>query len=1248
MEAIKNIVFTLLILSAGNPKAVWTQITNPEREFLFAQKLYEDQLFSLASQQFEAFANRFPNSEHADDALFLSGESYYAISDFNNGFEVLKELELSYPQSTYLPRARFLLARCQLGLQDFAAAGELFKRVAYFHPQSDVTAAALLEAGRAFKRSNDLQAALTALVQLTRDYPDSPQRIEADLEIVDAFVANGDLSEAVARIDGILRVFGPDIKDPRVYWMRGQIFEKLGQTQEAEAIYLKLAQDFDTSPQARLANYRLAEIYQKKGDYERALQQYDLFLSVETDATLKASAYLRKGDLLFDTRNYEAALSHYRQADSLGAASHRQEISFKRAQALLALHDLEAAATTLQGMVENSVRAADELEAERRGDDTSDFVEAAYCALIETRVELGQPRSALRRIKEYEVNFPAGSKLEWMAFQTAAILEAELHDFTRAQRAYERFMEVYPGSPMVDEAQFGLAQCYLRLREYRLAQHEFDKYLRRYPGGDTYEAAAARQEIIEETVNPGSGTELREVSVLLAQIARNEKPRSLEFELGKIYLKTKNYEQAIATCKAILANNDNDDIRADVYYILGKSYFQAAERAKLHEDSVLTRTYYDSAAISLRFASEILPDHAEAEELAYLQARARLATQDSAARQERLQRLLAWPLKFPGGKHLDFAWLEIAEHHFRTANENDTTGLDSARIYYDRILSEKPTSALAEKAMFGRVLCSSRLEADSVSLAQIDTFTAHYPRSHFVPQLLLVRAEINRRAGDLAAARRDLGRVHAEYFYSPQAQEAKRRLAELEFEAGDFRSALDLYNRIELDLLGAGHAAPDTDAGIVPFRQAMALERLGLHSHALRRYLKFIDRQPQSPEAVQARMAIARIAEQQGNLTFAMQFYERILAQSTTDDDKYAANMAIGDLLFKQRSYQDALAHYTAARAATLEPARQRRAESQVIRCKYKMRQFAAADADVKQFKKRFEGTAQEEAQFLLEKANAYKTNKNFEFARKAFKKLKKDYKNTEWAAQGEFGLGAVDLITNHTEEALEILTDIPLRYPDSAVTPLAYFNLGDFYYKSQQVENAIHAFKKTLEHQKAGEYHSKALLYLIDCYRDASLWDQAIARTREYLRKYPESEHAFRKKIDLAQLLMKVKEYNRAIDQLELLLPYAPDEFEAEIQFYIAQCYKEMGDFTRATAEFLKVKYLTQPSKLPWHVTALFETGRCFLKLKEVEQAKKIFRRIVREQGTGSNFGRFAVKQLQELESNHTATSSNGDLPPR
>ena len=119
-----------------------------------------------------------------------------------------------------------------------------------------------------------------------------------------------------------------------------------------------------------------------------------------------------------------------------------------------------------------------------------------------------------------------------------------------------------------------------------------------------------------------------------------------------------------------------------------------------------------------------------------------------------------------------------------------------------------------------------------------------------------------------------------------------------------------------------------------------------------------------------------------------------------------------------------------------------------------------------------------------------------------------------------------------------------------------------------------------------------------------------------------------------MGTLLMQLHEYDRAIEQLKSLKVYTDAESEARIQYWIAKSYYNMGHFKKAIFEFLKVKYLSQPTKLPWKTTAMYEASNAYIKLQEYDKAADLLKKIIQIEGTTSSMGRFAVNKLQEITS--------------
>jgi len=528
-----------------------------------------------------------------------------------------------------------------------------------------------------------------------------------------------------------------------------------------------------------------------------------------------------------------------------------------------------------------------------------------------------------------------------------------------------------------------------------------------------------------------------------------------------------------------------------------------------------------------------------------------------------------------------------------------------ALTLYRKITESFPKSTFFEQAQFKETLVLNSLGADSIAISKLLQFANNYPKSRYIADALFLISRWERKNENYSASLKALERIKSEYYYSPLAAQAQTEIAEIYSQMENFQSAIDNYQKSR-DLWNEFRVSNGVSMpSLIHFKEAQALENLGAETEALGKYLTFIRENPEHESLAEAMLAVGRISQKQNDMTFATKYYESILQHFPQPEYQYESRIAIGDILFQMEKYTDARIQYLGAIKIANDISKEKYPTTQAVRCLYKLRQIDVANTETEVFKKRFEDAENEEAQLLFDKGKAYIAEKNFELAEKTFKKLKKDFENTDFGAKGELGLGEVYLITNHTEDALKILANIPAKYPNSEVTPLTYFNLGDFYFKSQQVENAISAFKQVLKHTKAGETYPKALRYLIKCYDHLRLWDQAIASTREYLEKYPDADSTreylekypdadgvFSLKIQLGLFLIKLKEYDRAIIHFRKLQPYVNTETDAEVQYYIGRCFMEMGNFQRAASEYLKVKYLTKPTKLPWDVTAQYEAS--------------------------------------------------------
>ncbi|MEJ2051294.1 MAG: tetratricopeptide repeat protein [Calditrichota bacterium] len=154
----------------------------------------------------------------------------------------------------------------------------------------------------------------------------------------------------------------------------------------------------------------------------------------------------------------------------------------------------------------------------------------------------------------------------------------------------------------------------------------------------------------------------------------------------------------------------------------------------------------------------------------------------------------------------------------------------------------------------------------------------------------------------------------------------------------------------------------------------------------------------------------------------------------------------------------------------------------------------------------------------------------------------------------------------------------------------------------------------------------------LIKLYQDAGLWDSAIAMAKQYVQEFPNVDDNFATRILVGTFLTNMGEFNRAIDYFEGLLQEADSESAAEIQYYIGEAYFKQNKFKQAITEYLKVPYLNPHTKLDWSTNALWYAGQSYERLGDVDRAIALYRRIVDEKGATSNYGRFALKRIDQL----------------
>lgn len=120
---------------AATPRIVIKEEKNPEKAMYDnALQLYQQGKFLEARKEAKNFVDKYPNSDLADNALFLVGEAYYSEKSYKEAIESYQQLLDRYPKGNKVPSALLKQAGSFQKLGDATAARILYERIAESYP----------------------------------------------------------------------------------------------------------------------------------------------------------------------------------------------------------------------------------------------------------------------------------------------------------------------------------------------------------------------------------------------------------------------------------------------------------------------------------------------------------------------------------------------------------------------------------------------------------------------------------------------------------------------------------------------------------------------------------------------------------------------------------------------------------------------------------------------------------------------------------------------------------------------------------------------------------------------------------------------------------------------------------------------------------------------------------------------------------------------------------------------------------
>ncbi len=171
-------------------------------------------------------------------------------------------------------------------------------------------------------------------------------------------------------------------------------------------------------------------------------------------------------------------------------------------------------------------------------------------------------------------NFPNSLFVE-NAWYAIGQLNYKLQKYDAARRAYKEVLDGFPNSEFKDDAQHLIAQSFLNEKNYEQAYPEFDKLATEefktfadLQAEAMYKAAFCLNQLARDEEAIGRYTQF------ITEHPTSGYVTAAYFDIGAIYSKQKDYDNARVNYELALQNTDDRDLQAEIQVTIGRTYYE--------------------------------------------------------------------------------------------------------------------------------------------------------------------------------------------------------------------------------------------------------------------------------------------------------------------------------------------------------------------------------------------------------------------------------------------------------------------------------------------------------------------------------------------------------------------------------------------------------------------------------------------------------------------------------------------------
>lgn len=1039
------------------------------RDFNAAAALQNTGLYDRSAAKWTAFLKKYPDDKRLDRVHYYLGICQLHEKKYPEALQALQTVLTKYPQFKMLDGAQYNLAMVHYQMagtskkpEDYKTAAAAFAVVPTKYPQSKYADRALYFQGDALYMAGTPEAAADVYKKLIAGYPKSP--LLPDTYYALGTIQQQDLkldADAVATFQAFLAnaAFAEHELANEIRLRQGMSLFNLAKYDEAEKLLTAVAA-VPKFPNADFALLRVGQCKLESGKPAEAVTVFNEVLTKYPESAYKAAAQLCVGKCYFRTDKFaeaQTALQASLQAAAAAKGPEAPEAAYYLAKTLMKLAKPQEALT----MLDQAIKTAGE----------GPFAPYLQMARVDALYELPDRRK-----------------------ETPAL--------------YEALFKQYAADPIVGpEALYKAAAAALGQADYATARKHAEVFLADAKLADHESVPAvlfvAAEGYLLALEAEGQGGDLAKSEgyyrTLVTKYPEYQSVPRANLRIAFCLHEAKKYEDALKHLTAVLPTLKDPALLAEGQLLIGRCH------------SALGREKEAVAAFDAALAAK--PDWPRADEVLVASAQSLRALENGAEAAKRLNQLLT---AFPQSTYRPHAIYLLGE--LAQADKK----YDDAIARYKEAIAQFPMSQFVALARYGLGASYFAKEDYTNALPPLGELLAAKPDPELLARGQYLRGLTYQRLKQFEPALKDLQAFLEGKPEGEEALDARYAMALCQVGLKQLEPAVAQFQSLLKDKPDFVHADK------VYYELGHTLIAMDKPAEATEVFSTLATKLPDSPLAPESFFHVGRFHEEASDkleaepeklaeVTKAAQAYAAGLAKAKAPELAEKLQYKLGDMLFRQKKYEEAAAALEAQvkahpEGALVGPGRYLAAESY-----FRLNQFekalplfvAVATAKVENYQ-----------DHALYRAGACAGNlKNWPQSQQHFAALIAQFPKFEQISEARYGLALALQNQVKLAEARQLYEQVTTE-TDNETAAKARFMVGEIAFAEKKYEDAIEQYLAVAVGYPYKEWQGLARFETGRCFMELGQKDKALASLELLVEKFP--EHA--KVADANKLIAELK----------------------------------------------------------------------------------------------------------------------------